>query len=1246
MKNTNTSRFWRKPAAAFGAVAIAASGLVAGTSFGVLESTSAYAADIFSNSDFTTDGAIDADAIASGQIKSGGGLSDSLKSGKNVVSGRAYIVTPIGGGQLSATYDAFEGLSGDIPVYLQWMDKDGAVSPVYKASTHNLPAAAGSGGPGTYAFALPKWVDANGVEHEFIAANNHRLHIFMPEKVINPATGNELRTIRVAPGYTPYAWGKPQDGLGQAAGSQGTAGNLQRTGIWFYEVAPDYMKAKTPVEDTKGPIHPAGAHYHKDAPNTISGNVWLESGNERQLLTGASPAGESAAANYTVYASWLTPEGQQENEKLFQLPAKKRAAATKKMLAEHPEYLAGTVFAKTDAKGDYTLRLPDVPKGDKGYQGNLYMWVENPQGGKMVSYSTFTQPVFQNPGYNNQWTPTSVPGTNNAGLVGQQQYRQYNVNFAALPYNEVTLDITNYDTTTTPWNDGDPAAKLKVAGRLSDLKNSVIWKRGRDGKVLKQVDDIISPADLKGADTFDVQPLFKNGTLKDGDVVYAVLKSGAQEVAADSFIVKDSKKQAGQFEPVYKKDTETPQGKPVKVPAPTFTKDGKPAQKPEGTTFKQGPKDVPGASLPKAGTVTVNEDGSIDIDGKVPAGEYTIPVIVTYPDKSGDTVLVPVKVSAPITDTNDPKYKQDVSGKVGSEVKIPAPTFDNPQTGEIETNPAPADTKFEQGPKDTEGVVLPSAGKVTVDSKTGEVVLDKDVPSGKYKIPVKVTYNDGSTDTVVIPVEVYTPLTELTPSTKIADNKLFTPNPVKTTDVVEGNKETTPAVTFDQTTTDSHDTLSANEANVKNFEITDPKALPGATIDEATGSVTVPETSQPGDYKVPVKVIYKDGTTNTVEVPVKVSAKPAKPEEPKKTIADTVNPGTGTATGKAGETVPVKFDGDKIPPRAGIAVDGADKSGITPKIDDKGNVSVVIPKDAKPGSYDIPVQITYPDGSTDKTTIKVIVKDPIVPADWDDGYTTAGKPVVVSNKGGVPEAGTTVTSSDPKAKAVIDPKTGDITVTPDPEKKGGYSITVTVKDKDGKTIDTFKVHVTIPAFPLTPAVKDSDGDGLSDGQEKELGTDPKDPDTDKDGVNDGDEVSGAKNPFKENKSDPKGEPGNTDPRNPDSDGDGQKDGEELNTIVDTKTGKTISDPKATDKVTDPNKADTDGDGLSDGQEKELGTDPNKADTDGDGLKDGDEVNKYKTDPKSPDTDKDGVNDGDEVSGAKNPFKENKSDPKG
>ena len=127
---------------------------------------------------------------------------------------------------------------------------------------------------------------------------------------------------------------------------------------------------------------------------------------------------------------------------------------------------------------------------------------------------------------------------------------------------------------------------------------------------------------------------------------------------------------------------------------------------------------------------------------------------------------------------------------------------------------------------------------------------------------------------------------------------------------------------------------------------------------------------------------------------------------------------------------------------------------------------------------------------------------------------------------------------------------------------------------------------------------DDDNDGLTNGEERRIGTDPGNPDTDGDGLKDGEEVKRYR----------------TNPLVVDTDGDGLTDGDEVFKYH-----------------TDPTKSDTDGDGLSDGDEVlKYKTDPLKLDTDGDGLIDGDEVLKYHTDPLKVDTDSDGLSDWDEV----------------
>lgn len=142
---------------------------------------------------------------------------------------------------------------------------------------------------------------------------------------------------------------------------------------------------------------------------------------------------------------------------------------------------------------------------------------------------------------------------------------------------------------------------------------------------------------------------------------------------------------------------------------------------------------------------------------------------------------------------------------------------------------------------------------------------------------------------------------------------------------------------------------------------------------------------------------------------------------------------------------------------------------------------------------------------------------------------------------------------------------------------------------------TRPVRTTEPAIETEPPREepgDSDGDGLSDDYEDEIGTDPNNPDSDDDALNDGEEVN--------------------------------------------------------DTGTDPLDPDGDSDGLSDGQEVlEVGSDPFNPDSDGDGLWDGEgefewvrEVYGDNTDPLDPDTDGDGYQDGFEMEAGSNPLDPN------
>jgi MYXO-CTERM domain-containing protein len=131
-------------------------------------------------------------------------------------------------------------------------------------------------------------------------------------------------------------------------------------------------------------------------------------------------------------------------------------------------------------------------------------------------------------------------------------------------------------------------------------------------------------------------------------------------------------------------------------------------------------------------------------------------------------------------------------------------------------------------------------------------------------------------------------------------------------------------------------------------------------------------------------------------------------------------------------------------------------------------------------------------------------------------------------------------------------------------------------DLDG-AIDDGETDPLDPSDDVPPA--DTDGDGLSDELEGELGTDPDDADSDDDGVLDGDEPNFS--------SDTDGD-GLINALDPDSDGDGVLDGTELGVTepdedTDTDAGSFVpdEDPSTTTSAVDP---DTDGGGVADGEE--------------------------------------------------------------
>jgi hypothetical protein len=149
-------------------------------------------------------------------------------------------------------------------------------------------------------------------------------------------------------------------------------------------------------------------------------------------------------------------------------------------------------------------------------------------------------------------------------------------------------------------------------------------------------------------------------------------------------------------------------------------------------------------------------------------------------------------------------------------------------------------------------------------------------------------------------------------------------------------------------------------------------------------------------------------------------------------------------------------------------------------------------------------------------------------------------------------------------------------------------LTTKIDSLDGGASTAFTYYINMSPFDAADTL-DTDGDGLSNGQEAILGTSPTNPDTDGDGENDGVEV---------------GDPGMPN----DTDGDGSNDALESDDLDIDGDGFVDESDVANANACIPNinagACDQDGDGLSNAQEELLGTSPINPDTDGDGENDG------------------------------------------
>ena len=330
-----------------------------------------------------------------------------------------------------------------------------------------------------------------------------------------------------------------------------------------------------------------------------------------------------------------------------------------------------------------------------------------------------------------------------------------------------------------------------------------------------------------------------------------------------------------------------------------------------------------------------------------------------YLAKKGHIDLVPLEVKSGESAKYDPKYTA-VDGTVGKAATVATPKFlDQTSTADPkpEANPQPTIKKYALGTGAPEGAsVDPATGVVTYKPTLAD--------AGKtIEIPVVVTYSDDTTDETTAPINVGE-----------AENAKYRPKYESVTAQV-GHEVTVESPEFI-----GKDGNKANpQPKIKKYAIKDGFTPNGTiSIDSSTGAIkyTAVDADKDSMVQVPVVVTYEDGSVDNTTAVINV---PSDADYYKQSYKDAEGIVGTPVTTEAPTFKGAEGNDTTAPDKTKYTLGQGAPEGAT--IDEKTGRVTYTPKDTDAGkTVEIPVVITYPDGTTDNTKVNINVSE-VTPKD-------------------------------------------------------------------------------------------------------------------------------------------------------------------------------------------------------------------------------------------------------------------------